>query len=83
MEEKIGKISHYYTKIGVAIIDLEGVLKVGDKIKIKGAITDLEQTVSSMQIEHENVEEAKSGESVGLKVDENVREGDAVYKVIE
>ena len=80
--EEIGKIAHYFTKIGVAVIDLTAPLSVGDKIAVKGATTDLEQTVESMQIEHENVEAAKAGDSVGLKVKGRVRESDAVYKVV-
>jgi len=84
MEEKkhIGKVSHYYTKIGVAIIDLNDSLAVGDKISIEGASTNFTQTVDSMQIEHKDVKQAKSGDSIGLKVAERVREGDKVYKVM-
>jgi len=83
MDEKVGKVSHYYSKIGVAIIDLEGALEVGDNISIKGAKTDFTQTIASMQIEHQNIDEAKAGDSIGLKVDDVVREGDAVYKAVE
>lgn len=83
MEEKlIGKITHYFGKIEVAIVELSDVLKVGDKIHIKGHSTDFEQDVSSIQIEHENVEEAKKGDVIGIKVDEKVREGDEVYLVV-
>ena len=79
--KEIGKVTHYYTKLGVAVIELTDTLKVGDKIKIKGATSDFEQPVESMQIEHENVEEAKAGQSIGMKVKEHVREHDVVYKV--
>jgi len=79
-ETEIGKVTHYYNKIGVAIIELSETLKVGDTIHIKNDSTDLEQTVESMQIEHENIEEAKAGEVIGLKVKDKVREGDTVYK---
>lgn len=84
MEERkqVGKVSHYYTKIGVAVIDLNDSLSVGDKISIEGASTRFTQTVDSMQIEHKDVKQAKSGESIGLKVMERVREGDSVYKVM-
>lgn len=84
MEEKkpIGKVSHYYTKIGVAVIDLNDSLAVGDKISIEGASTKFTQTIDSMQIEHEDVKQATSGDSIGLKVVERVREGDKVYKVM-
>ena len=79
--KEVGKVTHYYTKLGVAVIELSDTLKVGDKIKIKGATSDFEQPVDSMQIEHENIEEAKAGQSIGMKVKEHVREHDVVYKV--
>lgn len=79
--KEIGKVAHYYTKIGVAVIELTDALKVGDTIHVKGATSDFTQTVDSMQIEHKNVEEAKKGQSIGLKVPEHAREGDTVYKV--
>ena len=79
--KEIGKIVHYYTNLGVGIIELKGTLKVGDKIKIKGATTDFEQKIASMQIEHEKVEEAKKGKSIGLKTKKHVRQNDIVYKV--
>ncbi len=83
-EKLIGKITHYFTNIGVGVIELaQGDLKVGDKIHIKGATSDFEQTVSSMQVEHESVETAKKGQAVGLKVDQQVREGDEVYLMAE
>jgi len=80
--EEVGKVTHYFTKIDVAVVDLTAPLSVGDKIAIKGATTDLEQTVDSMQIEHENVTTAKAGQSIGLKVKERVRESDVVYKIV-
>lgn len=80
--EEVGKISHYFVKIEVAVIDLTAPLSVGDSITIKGATTDFEQTVDSMQIEHENVKTAKAGDSIGLKVKERVRESDLVYKIV-
>lgn len=79
--KEIGKISHYFGKIGVGVVELTGKLKVGDKIRVKGATTDFEQPVDSMQIEHENVEEAKKGQGIGLKTLEPVRQGDTVYLV--
>ena len=83
MEEKelIGTVEHYYTKIGVAVVNLEGNLSVGDKISIEGATTNIQQTVDSMQVEHETVENAKAGDSVGMKVVDRVRPGDQVYKL--
>jgi len=82
-EKEIGKITHYFGKISVGIIELTNPLKVGDKIHIKGNATDFEQEVNSMQIEHEEVQEGKSGDSVGTKVDGLVKEGDLVYLVTE
>lgn len=85
MEEKklIGKIAHYYTKIEVAVIDLTETLSVGDEISIEGASTNFKQTIESMQIEHENIQTAKKGDSIGLKVKDRVREGDNVYKIMK
>ncbi len=79
----IGQVTHYYSKIGVAIILLEEMLQAGDKIAVVGSTTDLEQDVKSMQVEHQNIEEAKKGDLVGLKVKDKVREGDAVYKLFK
>jgi len=81
--KEVGKVTHYYTKLGVAVIELTDTLKVGDKIKIKGATSDFEQPVESMQIEHENVQEAKKGADIGIKVKDKVRVGDTVFKVVE
>jgi len=80
--KELGVVTHYFTKIGVAIVELSDTLSVGDRILIKGATTSVEQTVTSMQIEHKNVKEAKAGESIGLKVEGRVREGDTVYKLL-
>jgi putative protease len=77
---EVGRITHFFSKISVAVIELTGFLAVGDTIAIKGPTTDFEQTVDSMQIEHENVQEAKAGQSIGLKVAQRVRETDIVYK---
>ena len=83
-EKLVGKITHYFTNIGVGVIEItQGKLEVGDKIHIKGATSDFEQTVDSMQVEHENVEVAKKGDAIGLKVEQQVREGDEVYKSAE
>jgi len=82
-EEEIGKVTHYFTHIGVAIIELSGNLKVGDTIHVKGATSDFTQKVDSMQIEHDKLEEAKAGQAVGMKVIEHAREHDKVFKVSE
>jgi translation elongation factor EF-1alpha len=77
---KIGRITHFFTKISVAVIELTEPLSVGDTIIFKGPTTDFEQVVESMQIEHQNVQDAKAGQSIGLKVAQRVRENDMVYK---
>jgi len=77
---EVGHITHFFTKISVAVIELSAPLAVGDIIVIKGPTTDLEQVVESMQIEHENVQRAEAGQSIGLKVSQRVREKDMVYK---
>jgi len=77
---KIGRITHFFTKISVAVIELTAPLTVGDTIVLKGPTTDFEQVVESMQIEHQNVQNAKAGQSIGLKVIQRVRENDMVYK---
>jgi len=80
-EELIGKIVHYYDHIEVGIVEItNGSLEVGEKIHIKGATTDFEEDIKSMQIEHEQVNKAKKGEIIGLKVKGKVREGDLVYR---
>ena len=77
----IGEIIHYFGKIGVAVVKLEDTLRVGDTIKITDGGTEFTQTIESMQIEHQQVQEAKAGESIGLKLNQKVREGYKVYKL--
>lgn len=78
----IGRITHYFSNIEVAVIDLIAPLKEGDNIRIVGGQeTDFEQEASSMQIDHEEVKSAKKGDSVGMKVNEKVHEGYKVYKI--
>lgn len=77
----IGKVTHYFSKIGVAVIELSDALKVGDTIRVVGGETDFQQTVESMEIEHQKINEAKAGDSVGLKIAQKVREGYRVYKL--
>lgn len=76
---QIGKITHYYDKIGVAVLELTQILKKGDKIKISGHDKEINQEVYSMQVEHEQIQKAKKGDIVGLKVDQPVKPGDLVY----
>ncbi len=77
----IGRVTHYFGNIEVAVIELSDTLKVGDNIRIVGGETDFNQAVESMEVEHQKVETAKKGESVGLKVEQKVREGYKVYKI--
>ncbi|MBM4249598.1 MAG: translation elongation factor-like protein [Euryarchaeota archaeon] len=80
--EEIGNVFHYYTKAGVAAIAITaGELKVGDTIMIEGATSSVTMQVESMQIEHAQVQEARAGQSIGIKVPERVRPGDKVYRV--
>jgi putative protease len=84
MEKKlVGRVIHFYPKISVAVIELSDDLKVGDKILIEGKSEPVHQTVSSMQIEHAGIEHARAGQSIGMKTEGHVKEGDHVYKVTE
>jgi len=82
-EELIGTVSEFFARPVVAGIDLNGKISLGDKVKIKGHTTNLEMVVDSMQINNVFVQEAKAGDSVGIKVPERVRKGDSVYKITE
>jgi putative protease len=77
---EVGRVTHFFPKISVAVIELTAPLAVGETIAIKGPTTDFEQTVDSMQIEHKNIQRAEAGQSIGLKVIQRVREKDKVYK---
>lgn len=79
--KKVGKVTHYYDNIGVAIVEVLASLKVGDKIKFEGHGADFEQEVASLQIDHKSVDKASKGEVIGLKTDQAVKEGTAVEKV--
>lgn len=80
-EALIGEVMSFYSHIDVIAIQLSAPLKIGDKIHIKGATTDLTQKVDSMQIEHKKVLSAKKGDSVGIKIKDKARKNDKVYKV--
>ena len=82
-EEVIGKVSDFFAHPVVAGIELTGTLKLGDKIHIKGHTTDMELIVESMQINNVDVQEAKAGDSVGIKLSDRARRGDTVYKVTD
>jgi len=83
-EMEIGIIQKYFHKVSVGAITItDGELMVGDTIHIKGHTTDFTMTVDSMQVEHDSVEKVTSGDAVGIKLPDRVREGDLVYKIIE
>jgi len=80
-DTKVGVVSHYFDKIGVAIIEVEAPIKIGDKLKFVRKGEELfQQEVTSMQIEHQQIEAAKKGDGIGVKVDKKVHEGVEVYK---
>ena len=79
----IGKVSDFFARPVVAGIELTANLKVGDKLHVKGHTTDLELVVDSMQINNVDVDQAKAGDNIGIKISERVRRGDMVYKVTD
>jgi translation elongation factor EF-1alpha len=79
-EKKVGKVTHYYSNLSVAAVELMGGMAVGDTIVIRGATTELEQEVDSMQIERQHIKKAGAGQIIGVRVREKVRDGDLVYK---
>ena len=82
-EEKVGKVQKFFAKPSVAAIEvIAGVLKIGDKLHFKGHTTDFEDTITSMQVDNEPIEEAKQGDLIGIRVKERVRENDTVYKIV-
>jgi len=82
-EVEIGKVSDFFARPVVAGIELTAPLKVGDRIHVTGHTTDMELTVDSMQINNADVQGAKAGDSVGIKVSDRVRRGDKIYKVTD
>lgn len=81
METRIGRITHFYNRISVAVLSLTDKLNIGDRILIEGRTTDLVQEVTSMEIEHKKVTSVGPGDEVALKVDEPVKEGDVIYQI--
>jgi hypothetical protein len=79
---EVGHVTHFFSKINVAVVELTESLSVGDSILVKGPTTDFEQVVESMQIEHANIPKAEARQSIGLKMAEHARERDVVYKKI-
>jgi translation initiation factor IF-2 len=81
-EEKVGRVEKFFAKPSVAAIEITaGVLRIGDKLHFKGHTTDFEETITSMQVENQPVEEAKPGDLIGIQVKERVRENDTVLRV--
>ncbi len=78
-EKPLGKVVHYYDKIGVAIVKLDSPLKAGDKVKFKRGDEEFEQVIESIQVEHQNIEKGKKGDEVGVKVEQPAKEGTLVY----
>lgn len=83
MEAKIGHVTHYFNKINVAVLSIREELRIGDMIHILGHTTDFTQKVTSLQIEHKNVNSVKPGDDFAIKVIEPVREHDVIYRVEE
>lgn len=79
--QEVGTVTHFFAKISVAVIELKASISVGDKILVRGPTTNLEQIINSMEIEHKKVERAEAGQSIGMKMDDRVRERDSVYKI--
>ena len=77
-ERQVGVVTNYYSKIGVAAVELEAPLQVGDRVHIAGATTDLELVVESIQVDHQPVDSARPGDDVAIKVTDRVRGGDKV-----
>lgn len=80
-KQLVGKVTHFFTNISVALIELTDILKVGDTLSFEGSTSNFEQKVDSMQIDRKDVPQAKKGDAVGIKVKERVRPGDQVFKV--
>lgn len=82
-EIEIGVVTHYFAKVSVAVFQItNGTLSIGDNVHIQGSATDCSMTVSSMQIEHQQVQQAKKGDSIGVKVDTKMHEHDKIFKVV-
>lgn len=80
VKKPIGEVTHYFGGIEVAIVKFNKKVSVGEEIQFKGAHTDFSQKISSMQFDHKDIESAKKGQEIGIKVDEKVKEGDQVYE---
>ena len=80
-ERELGKVTNYFSKIGVAVIELTAPLELGDEIRIMGGDRDFQQKVESMQVEHQPIEKAEAGQEIALKLDQKARPGDEVFEV--
>jgi putative protease len=80
-EKEIGRVTNYFSKIAVAVIELTGSIQLGDVIRVTGGDRDFQQQVASMQVEHQPIENAQAGQEIAIKLDEKARPGDTVYKV--
>jgi putative protease len=82
-EVKVGKVTHYFDRLGVAVFEItDGELKVGDTVHVVGHTTNFTQPIDSMQVEHQAVPSASVGQSVGIKVKSHARQHDEVFKVV-
>lgn len=81
MDKEIGSVSHFYDKIGVMVVKLTDKVSVGDRIKVKRGDEEFEETIESMQIEHENIDKAKKGDEIAIKISGKTKEGAVVYRV--
>jgi len=82
-EVPIGEVTHYFSRVGVAVLNIQAPLRTGDWIRVRGHTTDLRQRIDSMEIEHQKIEEARPGDGVAIKVSDRVRIGDSVYREAE
>lgn len=80
MEKEVGTVTHWYDKVGVAVVKLSGALKKGDTIKVKRGENEFEDSITSMQINHEDVDSGGKGDEVAIKLSEKAKEGSLVYK---
>jgi len=81
-QKPIGEVTHYFKNIEVAIVKFNKSVSVEDKVQFKGATTDFTHKIASIELDHEEVSEAKKGQEVGIKVGERVRVGDKVFKAV-
>ena len=80
-ERELGIVTNYFSKIGVAVIDLTAPLELGDEIRIMGGDRDFQQKVESMQVEHQPIEKAEAGQEIALKLEQKARPGDKIHKI--